>query len=101
MSLLSRQRRTCEELAREARQDRADVEAARAELLRRVRRDAASPAGLFVFFAAGLVAGSVLSAGRSKDEESASGERVPARRGVRAMTLGLQVLRVLEALGRL
>ncbi|HEU4619866.1 MAG TPA: hypothetical protein VFV10_17640 [Gammaproteobacteria bacterium] len=95
MSLLSRQRSHCEELARAARRDRAEVDAARAALAARLRRGVSSPIGLLMFFAVGLAAGQVLTSDFGRGADGAA----PSRRGRRVMAAGLSLLRLLDALG--
>jgi hypothetical protein len=99
MSMLSEQRRLCRELAIEARRDQTDVDEARLALVRCLRRDVASPVGLLVCFAAGLAAGTLLSGRAGRREKRRAGERGDAlARGRRAVSTGLWILRLIEAL---
>lgn len=99
MSLLSAQRRRCRALAAEARRDRAAVDAARLLLTLRLRRSLTSPAGLFGFFAAGLVSRVLLSVASRGDKRGGRPLGSVLSQGRRAVATGLWLLRTIDALG--
>ncbi len=92
MSMLSRQRRLCQELAVVALQDREDIDLARARLMRRLREEVGSPLGLAAFFVAGLLVGRL--ALRDQPEGAAAG----ASRA-RLVGIGRAALRLGRVLG--
>jgi hypothetical protein len=99
MSLLSRQRRLCEELALKASTEREEFDDARAELARSLRREISKPLALVAFFAAGLLVGRLVLRERDRSDEHEDGEEPRSTRARRVTSLGLSLLRVLRTLG--
>lgn len=103
MSMLSRQRRICEELALAVRADRDELGLARARLLRRLRERIASPGGLAAFFVAGLLVGR-LALGGARSRSATGGGTAPGpdagsrRRWANASVWGLRLLELLAKL---
>jgi hypothetical protein len=99
MSLLSQQRRLCEELALKAKAEREEFDDARAELTRSLRREISKPLALLAFFAAGLLVGRLVSGERDGSDEHEESEKPRSTRARRVTSLGLSLLRVLRTLG--
>ncbi len=93
MSMLSRQRRVCQELALAARQDRDEIELAQARLVSRLRQEVGSPLGLAAFFVAGLLVGRLALKDDSQEPEAGGVSRA------RLVGLGRTALRLGRVLG--
>ncbi|HEX5421093.1 MAG TPA: hypothetical protein VFY39_13950 [Gammaproteobacteria bacterium] len=93
MSLLSRQRENCERLALAVQEDRDAMVLSQAELLLRLREKAATPAGLAVCFAAGLLVGRFIyqeNPGSDSDNDETGARKRPGRLAA-AGSLGLRL----------
>lgn len=99
MSLLSQQRRLCEELALKAKVEHEEFDDARAELTQSLRRELSKPLALLALFAAGLLIGRLVSSGRDGSDEHEDSEKPRSTRARRVTSLGLSLLRVLRTLG--